>query len=379
MTGCEAYRQRLLLSLRGDLDAAEQELLSQHLTGCSACRADLAELHNVYALTGVVDEESCLDTDQLLSNTMRAIVNGGDAARAARPSRLHRAGEWLVIAASLALLLFGAVFTVRQVMNADLRSNGLIALEKPDFELPEISLRKIDFAVHAEEDRKIHWVDDFETARSLAKYSSAPILYQVYDERCPIAKRVEGECFNDNQIVSASRDYICIRRTHGQHALATQPDISPAFYVIDPDGDVVKLFGGDIDTDQLLEELANAAQLTGCVRLREFEKNRETLEEALDAYRRRSFCGVQEKLDCFACACKGCCMKTSGISEEYERIDAAMQSYIDAKHTFARDLVGNGEIERARAFYRTILEEFKGLSVEAALRAELEELTGGSE
>lgn len=373
MKDCSSYRRLILQSLHDDLPLEDQEMLSRHLEQCAACRGEQEEFRNVYSLTGIDDGEGPPGVDELLSVTMQAISREGAAASVhARRNRWFKAAA---IAAVLVLFVFGALFLIQFLGEKDTEPAGLMTLAEPDFDLPDITLREVTLASFTENEEDVFWVNDFERARSLAAYSSAPILYQVYDKHCPLARRMEKECFTDAKFVKASRNFICIRRTHENHEYEVEPEVSPAFFIIHPDGEVVDQFGGDMDLETLLVELAKYAGRGGWISYRKFERYRKILEDAAEAYHKRSFCRVQEHLECFSCEGCDCGMKHSGISKEFKRIKEAMQSYFDSKHAFARKLVRNGELDRARAFYGRMLVEFEGLSITAVLREELEALT----
>lgn len=367
MKDCSTYKRLILQSLHGDLPREDQEMLARHLEQCTACRGEQEEFRNVFSLTGIDDGEGSPAVDELLSGTIQAISR-----ERARRSRWFKAAA---IAAVLVLFLFGALFLIQFFDAKDTGSSDLMTLVEPDFDLPDITLREVTLASFTENKEDVYWVNDFEKARSLAAYSSAPILYQVYDKHCPLARRLEKDCFTDAKFVEASRNFICIRRTHERHECEVEPEVSPAFFIIHPDGEVVKQFGGDMDLETILEELSKYAGRSGWISYRKFGRYRKILEDAAEAYHERSFCRVQERLECFSCECCDCCVKHSGISEEFMRIRKAMQSYFDSKHAFARKLVRNGEIDRARAFYEEMLEEFEGLSITSVLREELEALS----
>jgi hypothetical protein len=246
-----------------------------------------------------------------------------------------------------------------------------VALVQPDFELPEISLREVTMASFAGEATDVRWEGDFEAARSLAAYSCCPILYEVYDEQCPVAEWVNGECMKNEEIVRATRNYICIRRTSKNHLLKVPPKVTPAFFILSPDGEVHQEFGGMVTRDAILSELSKNAKGDHWISCREFSKYRRMLEEALEAYRKKAFNRAQEKLGCFSTCCCNCGLKKAGIFDEYQQILAAMQGYVAEKHTFARRLVKNDQIDRARKFYGKIIEEFRGLPIETTLRDEL--------
>ncbi len=370
---CKNYRRLLIQSLRGGLSAEERALLSDHLGRCTACRKEHEEFEIVYAVTGFEDGIALPPMEKLLSHTMRSIMEEG----AGTDAEVPRIRRWLVplgAAAVIFLLLALGLHWARPdpaARSTDGKPRERIALVQPDFELPDISLREIAMASFAGEESVVRWEDDFEAARSLAAYSCCPILYQVYDEGCPIADWIDSECMKNKEIVNATRNYICIRRNSKNHALKIPPKVTPAFFIICPDGEVHQEFGGMVTRATILAELSKYTAGDHWINFRKFSEYREMLEEAADAYHRKAFGQAQEKLCCFSDCCSGCEMKKAGIFEEYRRILAAMQTYITARHAYARDLVNNEEIDRARNFYSQLIDEFRGLPIVATLRAEL--------
>jgi hypothetical protein len=385
--GCESFKPMILLSLRGDLDAEGREMLSEHLSGCPSCRRDLAEFRAVFDLTGIEDGAACPDMAELLSHTVRSIRSEEVKAPPRRSGFRRLLGPVSTAAALVLLFSIGVVLVLQYLKPGEKEPSladapeitpvGLIALKELEFELPEITLRKMTLASHTENAKDVRWEDDFEAVRSFAAYSSSPILYEVYFEGCPIASWINREHLKNDDIVDACGNYLCIRRTSENHLLDVTPDVTPAFFIIRPDGEVIQQFGGIVPETVFLETLSSNKDGSSWMSYRTGREYRAILEKAMDAYRQRSFRGLQEQLERFAACCReNYSIQSSGIFGEFEQLKNSVQSYVDSKHDFARALAKNGEIDRAQNFYVELLGEFGDLPVAAVLREELGELLG---
>jgi hypothetical protein len=80
------YKELLVLSVYGELPAENENDLNQHLSGCSSCREELAELNLLHEM---LDQDQLDSVDDILSQSRRQLF-GTLKAKANRPSFMQR-------------------------------------------------------------------------------------------------------------------------------------------------------------------------------------------------------------------------------------------------------------------------------------------------
>lgn len=374
---CEGAQAAWARRLRRELGTAEAADLDRHVGGCPACRSDIEEAETAWR---VVRHEK--DRTVPAGLRERALRIPDEAPRVGasvptRPSPALRRLAWTAAACLLAAATVGGALAayrhaprwLRGILGGGGTSSG--GGEGPPshdpFPLPDVAMRSLvgwpGAGDRLPEDR-IAWMSDLDTAREFSRYSALPVLYLIFDEGTATSRQTE-ESLHDPAAVLASRDFLCVRQTSAEYRLGLRLHAIPTYFIFEPDGDLLYVSSGAVDAGALQGTLLAAHQLGQFPTATGFLDLRRRLEEARGLYVQKRFGEAYARLRDVA-GQEG----ASGLRQDAEAVLAAIDAYVRSKHAFARSLVANGETGRARAFYTSLLAEFRGLPIFEELQAE---------
>ena len=181
MKKCRRYRQDWLAFLRGELDPARQQVMSEHLKNCSRCQQELEDLRKLIGQTDDLKNElketmAGLDWDRFqLTVTERAF--GQKAGREqARPSSGLKWHRWQpAVAGLVAGLLLGAFFTLLWLRPGHLPQSP--AAKETAVNLPAGFVQRVDLALAQREtidylDRSQYLLLELVQAKSVSQAST---------------------------------------------------------------------------------------------------------------------------------------------------------------------------------------------------------------